>query len=220
MLKMLNYNQKLTDHKHSGHTCFFYTSEQDRLQVIAEYLDEGIRNNELCILVTRHAPAVTVKAIQGFGVNLMPAIASSGLRIYSSEHVYLPYGSFDAARMLQNLTEFLAQAHEENYTGLRTAGELDWARYHQDAHDKLAEYEAKVNDVGQGFNFTGLCLYSAKNTPQELIQRAVVTHPTILYKQTVHSNPHFAGSHFSPTTIDNLPQAQSSQQRIKEILTV
>jgi len=174
-----------------SHTSFFYDSEKQRLELLANYFSTGLELGERCIMVTGISPRKVLDDLQSMGVDFMPAVADEKLIIFNAQTTYLPDGTFNGKKMLSNIRNFMDETAEKGFTGLRTAGEMDWVLEVPGVDDHLASYEAEVNALLNMFRFTGLCLYHTQLLSPSILKRAVLTHPEFMYDQAVYDNPYY-----------------------------
>ncbi len=97
--------------------------------------------------------------------------------------------------MLSNLRSFIADAREQGFNGLRTAGDMEWVINNPLEAAAAAEYEQLVNELNVPMPlFVGLCLYPAKDTTDSAAQDVLHTHPTVAYKGVINANPFYAAA--------------------------
>ncbi len=60
-----------------GHICFFYSSDYERFNVLAQYIKQGLDNNELCIFVTADSQADAIRSFNKAGLNIKQSVAIS-----------------------------------------------------------------------------------------------------------------------------------------------
>jgi CheY-like chemotaxis protein len=82
----------------------------------------------------------------------------------------------------------LDQALGADFTGLRLAGQMDWAIEHEQDCDVLVEYEAKLNGLLPSLRLTALCLYDRRTFSPEVVRDAIRTHPVVILRDEVCPN--------------------------------
>lgn len=188
MKKHNKFNKQTTQ----GHAFFLYSSTEERLSLIAEYFQQGLANNELCIFVTPETPRQAIESFARVGLDVGEAVAQGSLRIFEMNETYLPDGHFVSDYMLNNVSNFMEDAKAQGYSGLRTAGEMSWLDAHPEAMKEAVTYEAGVNGLNEPKPaFTGLCLYPIRDGFDETFQGAMRTHPSFIYNGEVRPNPHY-----------------------------
>jgi len=175
-----------------GHVCFFYESAEERLQLLANYFQEGLAEHELCVFVTPERPAEVIKKFKAFDLDITQAIKDGDLRIFKMDATYVPDGRFAADYMLQNVRNFIEDAKNQGYRGLRTAGEMTWLQQHLDQLQEAMKYEGAVNTLTvDSPKFTGLCLYPVKDSSTQVFIGAMHTHPLFIYDGETRANLYY-----------------------------
>ena len=169
-----------------SHVLFAYESDEEQIRMLAEYLKDGLANNELCVYVTPSSKKQIIKELKAAGLNVQSAVDDGRVRIYDMNETYLPDGTFSRDYMLDNVSKFLGDAASEGYNGLRTAGTMTWLYDHPEYADEADHYEHLVNDLKVKHpDFTGLCLYPVRRGSSKVIDKAMHSHPSIIYNSTV-----------------------------------
>ena len=165
----------VTQARKGSHNCLFYQSQDDLVDVLAEYFKTGIEKGESCIWVTADG-GVEKKARQTIGMKLAGSDirqAASQIEFVRCSDWYLHDGSFHPEQVLDSWVEKLKLAVKGGYQGLRVSGDLGWL----DATDwqMLMGYESDVNSVIAGKDFMAVCSYPlAKLNASQMID--VITH--------------------------------------------
>jgi KaiC/GvpD/RAD55 family RecA-like ATPase len=144
-------------HAHN-HVLFMYDSHEERMQVLAEYFSDGLANNELCFFVTPQSLEEVTRDFLDIGFDIRDVVERGDLRVSEMVKTYLPDGRFLADFMLANVKDFIHEAKQGGYRGLRTAGEMAWLCDHPDFVDDARDYEEMVTELAlQNGEFMGLC---------------------------------------------------------------
>jgi len=149
----------VTEARVGSHHCLFYQSQDDLVNLVAEYFRSGIEKGEYCIWVTADG-GVEKKARTSLDKKLNGARkqkAGSQVEFLQCSDWYLRDGSFRPERVLNSWVERLKLALNSGYQGLRVSGDLGWL----DATDwgTLMGYERDVNGIIAGQNFSAVCSY-------------------------------------------------------------
>jgi len=176
-----------------GHAAFLYETLEERLELLAQYFQEGLQKNELCVFVTPDSEVDAIASFKAIGFDPSEAIKKGALRVFSMKQTYLPDGHFAADYMLQNVNDFLEEAKQLGYSGLRTAGEMAWLYDHEDQITDAISYEDSVNGLATpDDNFIGLCLYPmAHDSFNKVLGSVLQTHPSFIYDGQVQPSPYF-----------------------------
>lgn len=177
----------------AGHLCLFYKDGPERSEIVAEYIRQGLANNELCIFATSQTIDQTVSDFADYGIDIKPAVKNGSLLIFEMLATYLSDGKFISNYMLRNVHTFIQDAKNQGFSGLRTAGEMSWLSQYDEYTDEAITYEHEVNSLKQpDFNFIGLCLYHTEGITDTVAQGALDSHPTLLFNGTIARSPFFA----------------------------
>ena len=94
------------------------------------------------------------------------------------------------------MIDFLAQAVEdakrEGFVSVRASGEMTWALGPaDDAHERLVEYECKLNSFFSGYDMSGICQYNRNRFSAQTLMHVIHTHPRVVYRGDVCDNPYY-----------------------------
>ncbi len=174
------------------HACFFYDSNQQRHKVLANYFQEGLDNNELCVFVAPETPQQVLAGFKTLGHDLSEAVASGAFRIFDMDSSYMSDGQFVSDFMMQNVKIFIKDAKSNGYSGLRTAGEMTWLYSAPEFTEEAKQYESAINNLNTpGSHFTGVCLYSTENANTKIVADSMQTHPGFIDNGQIRANPHY-----------------------------
>jgi MEDS: MEthanogen/methylotroph, DcmR Sensory domain len=178
----------------SGHIAILYENVEERMRLLAQYLQEGLDKDELCIVVVSESPDEIIDHLSAFGLDARTAVADDTLRIFDMQQTYLSGGEFISDYMLRNVETFIHDAREAGFTGLRTAGEMSWLHRHLHAQPEAERYELEVNTLAHDHDdFIGLCMYPAPNAfGADILRGMLSTHPQYVYDNRIHKSPHYA----------------------------
>jgi hypothetical protein len=176
----------------NGHAAFLYNTSQERLELLAQYFQEGLAKHELCVFVTADTSDVATDKFVKLGLDVRESLQSGALRIFEMNSTYLPDGTFAANYMLANVASYIDEAKSLGYTGLRTAGEMSWIYTNPEFTDEAKHYEKRVNELGkQHPEFIGLCLYPVQDHFAKVLHDVSDTHPSLICDGQPLPNPHY-----------------------------
>lgn len=182
----------IVDTDDHGHILFVYSTKARRMQVLAEYFQEGLDNNELCILATPDSPAQTIKEFSKAGLDIKDAVKHNKFRMFDMTKTYLPEGEFSSNGMLTNVVNFIISAKTEGYNGVRTAGEMAWLYDHPEFLAHASHYEQQINDLhATNPEFTGMCMYPIIEDTDGVIDASLGVHPSFVQDGIMQTNPLF-----------------------------
>jgi PAS domain S-box-containing protein len=105
--------------------------------------------------------------------------------------MYLNEGKFDPDYAIRKLKQFYDLARSRGYGNLRIAG--DMTRFDEEFANlnQLMEYEAKLNILNRKNNIISLCQYHLNGFEPRWIQKAIQTHPKVLFKNVSCKNSYY-----------------------------
>ncbi|TXT63961.1 MAG: putative Histidine kinase [Promethearchaeota archaeon] len=164
------------------HFVYFYYTIEDLMDLILQYLAEGIKNNEVCLLIT--SPLI----IQNGGLEYLQkelekyAPVKNQLLLYSYNNWYIQNNTLNLEFCFKKLKEITVVIKKEtDFEGLRIAGDVDWLRK-EDLHHFL-EYEQKVEEQIKEFNQLALCSYPINKFIKSEVLSITFKHDFALFKR-------------------------------------
>ncbi|SFK74322.1 Anti-sigma regulatory factor (Ser/Thr protein kinase) [Amycolatopsis sacchari] len=150
---------------HTGyyHETAFYSSDQELLDVVVPFLEDGLAAGEPVLVA--------------FGpVNqrlLTSAMDTSKLTVIAGEEQYLR-----PASAIRRYRELFARYVEQGVSQIRVVGDVPHPGVGE-PWDWWARYEAVVNHAYDDFPLWGLCPYDVRITPEHVLADVARTHPHV-----------------------------------------
>jgi hypothetical protein len=177
-----------------GHICYIYTSEEERRDFIARFIESGLASGERVAYLTDtpHARENNPTVLSTLGVHLPPALKPNQLFVAEAEPVYCPDGLFTPDRMLDRWRDFYRQSCAEHFPGVRVTGETTWLRKDVPGIERWFEYEARLNWTIGECPYTGiLCQYDANRLDGAALYEVLNVHPLMIVRGQVMHNPYY-----------------------------
>jgi signal transduction histidine kinase len=178
----------------SDHLCMSYHTQQEALAATVPFIRRGLERREQCVYLTDEdsRPAVLDAMLSG-GIAVGTATETGALSILrAQEDTYPREGPFDPERMLAWIRERAVAARLAGFSAFRIVGEMICVAEGAGLDVKrLAEFEAKVNDLLREQRASGLCLFDRRRFAPEVIREMIATHPLVVVGTTVCQNPLF-----------------------------
>lgn len=175
-----------------GHSCYIYEGEEDRFKLLAQYFEQGLKNNELCVLVTAEFEEDAIHSLTSHGLDTDKYVRNKSLRIFQIIPTYIQNGRFIADFMIANVSNFILSAQNEGFRGIRTAGEMNWMKDYPETSEEALSYEARVDGlISRSPDFVGLCLYQMNDHKSQLLDAVAKVHPTIIQNRTLRLSPSY-----------------------------
>ncbi|GAA2356350.1 hypothetical protein Cme02nite_49460 [Catellatospora methionotrophica] len=148
------------DLKPGDHACLTFSDNDERLDIVAAFVRDGLRLGEKVLCLTE-AVSQTALAdeLAGRGLGVASATRSGQLQVGPSGEFFTPQGSFDPTSTIDSLQEQIDLAHRDGYGGLRVTGDMCWALRPVNGVAGLMEYESRLTRLLAGQNATAACQY-------------------------------------------------------------
>lgn len=186
-----------------GHVAVFYESPSEPWLLLAEYFHTGFLQDELGILVVSASTEEAIEEFNKVGLDIRHQLTAGDLRIFDMTPTYLNNSRFVSSFMLNNVYNFIEDAMDSGYKGLRTAGEMNWLHQRPEFRPDAVVYEDEVNHVVELHpHFTGMCMYAVGHGNPGLLSEALHTHPSFVYRGEMYSNS--ANNKTASTAVQNL----------------
>lgn len=166
---------------HQGdHVCTLFTTQEEQLAAAVEYLNAGLSRGERCLYVCcEHSIAEFRKALTKAGIDVAREEKRGALVLLSKVDGHLKGGSFDPDRMISLLHAAVEDALAAGFAGLCAAGDMSWLLDEAPGSERLAEYEARLNQFYSSHRALGLCQYNRNQLPGAALDHGIATHPYI-----------------------------------------
>ena len=174
------------------HICCFYDSREQRSDVFAPYLAEGLRDGEQVVCIFPRDEHDHVRgAVRACGADLAAAEKDDQFRILTEDETYITGNLFAKDRMADMLRTLLEEARRAKRPSVRTLGEMSWALRHLPGTDDLADYECSVPALCHEYDCTLACAYDINQFHGRVVADALATHSHIVLHGTVRKNPYY-----------------------------
>ncbi len=169
------------------HVCLIYDDEDERREVVARFVGDGLTEGERVAYFTDGDLDLVAAWLEELGVDLPspPAFALSHTR-----DVYCPTGSFEPERMFAHWHEFHRSSVASGFARARATGETTWSR-EVPGGERIVEYEARLNDVLAEMPVTALCQYDVHRFDGATILDILRVHPLMLVRGQMVRNPYY-----------------------------
>jgi signal transduction histidine kinase len=176
-------------HEASRHKCLIYDGDPaEQLPVVLPLLSDGLRDNWRCLyLGSPDAVRMVGSALGTRGVDV-DRETSRGSLVLSSGRDHLAGGTFDPTAMIDGLRSSVDDAIRDGYVGLCATGDMRWELGDDENFERLAEYEAKLEDVIRELPLRGICQYHRDLLPAAAIGDALLTHRSMFVGDHLHAD--------------------------------
>jgi MEDS: MEthanogen/methylotroph, DcmR Sensory domain len=184
-----------TDVPPGTHICMFYENNDERHHVIVNFLHAGVKNSEKCMYACGDHSIPDVKdSLQENGLDVNEAVDRGALNIFRGEDFY-GGGDFDPDKTIVKAGSTASQALDEGYPVLRFSGESNHTRKSDLHHEKVIEYEHKLNHhYFSKHPALAICLYNIRHFSDNFLDQIINAHPYFIYQGQFRQNPSFGTS--------------------------
>ena len=176
----------------SHHICLIYDNEEQRREIVSEYISDGFRNGELIRYFYDTTEPETVRSwLLEMGMEIPESDDIGPLRISCAEKAYCMGGSFDPRKMIDSMPSRYDSAKKAGFSGTRSCGEMTWALKGISGSDRLLEYEALINTIDNPFPHSGMFQYDARLFDGATIFKILQVHPYMIAHGQIVRNPFY-----------------------------
>ncbi|PWE00089.1 MEDS domain-containing protein [Marinilabilia rubra] len=174
------------------HICQIYNSEEDRQDILFDFLVTGLENGENVTCFSENETEISLSDfLKEKGISYQQAKSSDILSLYKTGDIYFVDGKFDPDKMLKLLQDFYEESLRKNRKGARVLGEMTPKIDHIPGGSRLLEYESKVSLLLRKFPVTTVCQYDSRQFDGATIMDILKVHPYMIVRGAVVQNPFF-----------------------------
>ena len=193
------------------HSCHFYRTKHELIDVLVPYFKAGLESNEFCMWVTSD-PLVEQDACKAMS-EAMPGfdryLKTGQIEIMPHDRWYLKDGVFDSERVLRGWVDKLDSALSRGYSGLRLTGNTAWLEKKDRA--SFADYEAAVTSVIGKHKMVALCSHLLEKCSAAEVIEAARSHAFAIISH--NGNPELVEGALYRQTRETLAQLRASEER-------
>lgn len=167
-------------YQQGDHVCTLYTTREEQLAAAIEYISGGLSRGERCLYVCcEHSPDEFRAGLAEAGIDVETEQARGALVLLTKHDGHLKGGSFDPDKMISMLHAAVKDALDAGFKGLCAAGDMSWLLDEASGSERIAEYEARLNEFYPSQHALGLCLYNRAKLPSATLDHGLATHPHV-----------------------------------------
>jgi len=180
-----------------SHICQLYNKVDEIKNVTARLMQLGLNNSERCLFAG--APATVhelEEALEKLGVDVEAAKASRQLIMQTDREPLLINKRFDPYHLLSTHNTFIAQAHRDNWQGVRISIDMTWLTRDVATPEQILKYEAASDAVFtfQNAPIIALMHYDYSKLPGALVVELLKLHPIAVVGKFIKRNPYYLNS--------------------------
>ena len=173
------------------HFAIIYDNPTEQLNFIVPFLRRGMERGEKAVFIyDDNSLGTVIAAMDRHGIDVGAALASGALAIITKTDAYLKNGDFDPDWMVDFLAQAVEEAKKEGFAAVRASGEMTWALQPAgEAHDRLVDYECKLNVFFPNYDMGGICQYNRRRFRAKTLMHVIHTHAKLVFRGKVCENP-------------------------------
>ena len=156
-----------------AHIAHFFRGGNERLTVLAPFIQAGLEADDQCVALVTEAPAspVITDRLKELGVDVEAALASGKLMVSG--------GGTSVDEMSTMFDSVISRARSAGREVIRIGGDMTWALGKLPTAESLLEWEAFYDRyVGPRAGFVALCQYDHSRFGGSAIMYALQTNPS------------------------------------------
>lgn len=171
------------------HACLTFTDPQERLDIVAAFVRDGLRAGQKVVCLTEAvSESVLLGELSDRGLPVTDTLRTGQLRVAGSAPMFLPNGTFSSARTIDTLRGELLHAGRQGYAGLRVTSDMCWALRPVNGIAELLDYEQQMSRLLAGRNATAVCQYDRQCFDTVTLAGVADTHGVMVAAQTYHDD--------------------------------
>jgi len=154
-----------------------YSNRDEQLAAAIEYIQGGLSRGERCLYVVgEHTIDEFRDGLRKAGIDVEAEEARGALLLITKHEGHLKGGYFEPNKMITMLHEAVASSLDAGFAGLCAAGDMSWLLDEAEGSERIAEYEARLNEFYPSSRALGLCLYNRNRLPAATLDHGLATH--------------------------------------------
>jgi len=163
------------------HSCVFFYTKDDLLNLTVPYIKAGLEDNEFCMWIT--GDPITdndaFRALEQVVPDGHQYLVKKQLEILPHSQWYLSSGIFDPAIVLRSWLSKAEHAQAKGFAGLRITGNPFWLRSEQD-WEQFGAYEQAVTQSISNQRVLALCTYPKEICQNNNVRQVLSSHRSTL----------------------------------------
>lgn len=198
----ISYSHPARQLQPGDHVCFIYQNDEEHDSMLSAFVAEGVaRHEKVLYLYWDRNREEFLRSLRAAGVAVDAQLDAGQFCFVDAAQIYLEGGSFVPERMINRLREEIAAVVRQGYSGLRVTGEMSWVLQRPPGHERLLEYERKVDAALAGARCTALCQYDRRKFKPNVLVEVLETHPKAAVSgELCEDNPYYLPGRETPAT--------------------
>lgn len=178
---------EITDLAVSEHACLTFGDDQERLDLTAAFVRDGLSGGLKVMWLSDSADQLAAELAER-GVEVGSALATGQMAAVPCEGQVLSGQAFASGHAIRWLKRQIAACHDEGFGGLRLAVDMSWALRPISGVEQLPEFESQVADALRKGDATVLCQYDREKFDPVTLASIAVLHSRSVAAATYHAD--------------------------------
>jgi anti-anti-sigma regulatory factor len=169
------------------HACLTFTDSEERLDLVAAFVREGLRGGQKVICVTDTTSEVALRGeLTERGLPVEDAAGAGRMSVLTSGETFLAGGAFGTARMIGMMAGQITQARRDGFAGLWITSDMCWALRPVAGVEELMGYESQMTRLLSDGRATAVCQYDRQCFDTVTLAGVASNHTQALAAATYH----------------------------------
>lgn len=180
-----------------SHICQLYNRVEEIRSVTSRLLYLGLMAQERCLFAGTPACVCDIEeGLEKLGADVQAAKDSGQLIVKTDRDEFLINKRFDPYHLLSTHNTFIAQAHRDQWRGVRISIDMTWLTRDVATPEQILKYEAASDAVFtfQNAPIIALMHYDYSKLPGALVVELLKLHPIAVVGKFIKRNPYYLNS--------------------------
>lgn len=180
---------RVEDLRPGDHACLTFSDHEERIDLVAAFVRDGLRQGQKVVCVTDATPEATFTAqLTERGLPVAQAAEAGRMSVVNSAETYLADGSFAAERMIGVVAGQIEAAGRQGFAGLWITSDMCWALRPIAGLEELMTYESRMTRLLAEGRATSVCQYDRQCFDTVTLAGVGATHGLALAAATYHDD--------------------------------
>jgi anti-anti-sigma regulatory factor len=180
---------RVGDLRPGDHACLTFSDTEERLDLVAAFVRDGLRSGQKVLCVTDTTPQATLNTqLADRGLPVDDATGSGQMSVLTSGETYLADGAFAADRMIDLVTGEIRQARRDGFAGLWITSDMCWALRPVAGVADLMSWESRMTALLADNRATAVCQYDRQCFDTVTLASVAEQHAVALAAATYHDD--------------------------------
>lgn len=171
------------------HACLTFSDPQERLDLVARFVRDGIRQRQRVLCLTDAVPVDRlVEELGTRSVGTQAAVRRGQLRVVPIETSLLVSGPPTAAQVAAVVADEFGHAARAGFSGVRVTADMCWATRPGAPADQLASYESCLHELFADGQVCVICQYDRERFDEVTLAFAASLHPKTVAATVYHES--------------------------------